>query len=107
VVIEPKKRRIAMDRSIHERGEHTMTLKARTREQRGLGKYDAPLKVQFQQGIDSFKRGVVINIFHKDTMQYREWERGFNRAYFDRLEKVKDREQQSTNRSTEMVGGEV
>jgi hypothetical protein len=78
--------------------------KRQTRQDRGLGKYDAPLKVQFQQGIDSFKRGVVINIFHKDTMQYREWERGFNKAYFDRLERVKANEQ-LTNRSTEMVGG--
>jgi hypothetical protein len=76
--------------------------KRQTRQDRGLGKYDAPLKVQFQQGIDSFKRGVVINIFHKDTMQYREWERGFNKAYFDRLERVKANEQ-LTNRSTEMA----
>jgi hypothetical protein len=30
-----------------------------TRKERGLGKYDAPLKVQFQRGYDDFKRGRI------------------------------------------------
>lgn len=59
---------------------------------RGLGKYDAPLKVQFERGFNDFKFGRVINPFHKDTMQNREWERGFNKAYFEQLEKVKQYE---------------
>jgi hypothetical protein len=85
---------------------HTMEKKM-TRAEKGLGKYDAPLKVQFQRGYDDFKRGRVTNPFHCDTMQYREWERGFNRAYFDRLEKVKQSEQRITNGSSAMVTGEV
>jgi hypothetical protein len=62
-----------------------------------LGKYDAPLIIQYKRGADDFYRGRVANPFHKDTMQYREWERGFNKAYFDKLRKVQKYEQ---NRST-------
>ena len=31
----------------------------RTRKERGLGKYDAPLKFQYEQGYSDFKRGRV------------------------------------------------
>ena len=64
-----------------------------TRKERGLGKYDAPLKFQHEKGYKDFRRGVVVNPFHKDTMQYREWERGFNQAYFEQLKRVKEYEQ--------------
>jgi|TARA_B100000424_G_C22701242_1_gene382424 hypothetical protein len=64
----------------------------KTRKERGLGKYDAPLKFQFEQGYGDFKRGRVGNPFHKDTMQHREWNRGFNKAYFEQLKKVKQHE---------------
>jgi|TARA_R110000772_G_scaffold44051_5_gene101426 hypothetical protein len=80
--------------------------KSLSRNERGLGKYDAPLKVQFQRGYEDFKRGQVANPFHRDTMQCREWARGFNKAYFDKLERVKVNEQHR-NRSTEMARGEV
>ena len=59
------------------------------RAKRNLGKYDAPLVIQYRKGIDDFHKGRLSNPFHKDTMQYREWNRGFNKAYFDRLRKVK------------------
>ena len=59
------------------------------RAKRNLGKYDAPLVIQYRKGIDDFQKGRLSNPFHKDTMQYREWNRGFNKAYFDRLRKVK------------------
>ena len=59
------------------------------RAKRNLGKYDAPLVIQYRKGIDDFTKGRLSNPFHKDTMQYREWNRGFNKAYFDRLRKVK------------------
>jgi len=42
-------------------------------------------------------RGRVANPFHKDTMQYREWERGFNKAYFEKLKRVVKYEQNRTN----------
>ena len=44
----------------------------RMRESRGLGKYDAPLKLQHQMGYSGFKRGRIANPFSEDTMQYRE-----------------------------------
>ncbi|OUW96940.1 MAG: hypothetical protein CBD97_00270 [Pelagibacteraceae bacterium TMED237] len=59
------------------------------RSKRNLGKYDAPLVIQYRKGMDDFQKGRLSNPFHKDTMQYREWNRGFNKAYFDRLRKVK------------------
>ena len=59
------------------------------RAKRNLGKYDAPLVIQYRKGIDDFNKGRLSNPFHQDTMQYREWSRGQNKAYFDRLRKVK------------------
>lgn len=64
-----------------------------TRKQRGLGKYDAPLKFQQEKGYKDFRQGRVVNPFPSDTMQYREWERGFNKAYFDQLKRVRGHEQ--------------
>lgn len=58
------------------------------RSKRNLGKYDAPLVIQYRKGMDDFNKGRLSNPFHQDTMQYREWNRGFNKAYFDRLRKV-------------------
>ena len=63
-------------------------MKFLSRKQRGLGKYDAPLKYQYEKGYHDFKHGRVFNPFHKDTMQHREWLRGFNKAYFEQLKKV-------------------
>jgi hypothetical protein len=77
----------------------------KTRESRGLGKYDAPLKVQFNTGYDGFKYNRPVNPFHKDTMQFREWNRGFNRAYFDNLKRIKDNE--FKKRSRTIPQGEV
>ena len=58
-----------------------------------LSKYDAPLKIQFHKGFNDFRRGRVFNPFNLNTMQSREWERGFNSAYFLNLKKVKQREE--------------
>jgi hypothetical protein len=68
-------------------------IKKTSRKDRGLGKYDAPLRFQYDQGYSAFKRGKIINPFHKDTMQCREWERGFNKAYFEQLKRVLKYEQ--------------
>ena len=54
-----------------------------------LSKYDAPLKIQFSKGMTDFKRGKINNPYHLNTMQAREWERGYNISYFQRLERVK------------------
>ena len=68
-------------------------IKKTSRKDRGLGKYDAPLRFQYDQCYSAFKRGKTINPFHKDTMQCREWERGFNKAYFEQLKRVLKYEQ--------------
>jgi|TARA_R110001599_G_scaffold100044_1_gene256302 hypothetical protein len=58
-----------------------------------------PLKIQYKAGYEAFKsrrqwtrksrRGATIiitaNPYPKETMQYKEWERGYSRAYFDKL----------------------
>ena len=77
----------------------------KTRESRGLGKYDAPLKVQFNTGYDGFTYNRPVNPFHTDTMQFREWNRGVNRAYFDNLKRIKDNE--FKKRSRAIPQGEV
>tara|TARA_R110002020_G_scaffold427036_1_gene636389 strand:+ start:216 stop:488 length:273 start_codon:yes stop_codon:yes gene_type:complete len=68
----------------------------------GLSKYDAPLRIQYQWGYEAFKRGgKLVKVGKKttfqenrpnidpNTMQYREWERGWNDAYHDNLNKGK------------------
>jgi len=46
----------------------------------------APLKIQFQKGYQAFRRGFTKNPYQrKDDIQSREWERGFNAAYFETL----------------------
>jgi hypothetical protein len=42
-----------------------------TRKERGLGKYDAPLKFQHEKGYKDFRQGRVVNPFPSDTMQYK------------------------------------
>ena len=63
-------------------------LKSRKRNP-NLSKYDAPLKIQFTKGMSDFKRGKITNPYHSNTMQSREWLRGFNTSFYQRLEKVK------------------
>ncbi len=75
------------------------------RESRGLGKYDAPLKLQHQMGYSGFKRGRISNPFSEDTMQYREWNRGFNKAFYDNLSRITKDE--TTTRSRSVLKGEV
>jgi len=71
----------------------------KSRASRGLGKYDAPLRVQHSMGYDGFKYNRSVNPFHEDTMQYREWSRGYNKAYYDNLKRVKDNEAKARSRT--------
>jgi len=71
----------------------------KSRAARGLGKYDAPLRVQYSMGFDGFKYNRQANPFHQDTMQYREWNRGFSKAYFDNLKRVKENEAKARSRA--------
>ena len=65
--------------------------KIRSREARGLGKYDAPLFIQYKKGITSFYRNETTP-YKIHTMQQREWSRGWNVAYAENLKKVKHAE---------------
>ena len=79
-----------------------------------LSKYDAPLRIQYERGLNAFRGkqyirsvdGIKIiateNPYNSNTMQHREWQRGYNFAYFKQLEKVKQNE--SRRRSKEVHG---
>jgi len=54
----------------------------------GLKKYDAPLSIQHDTGYVSFKRGQMNCPYSSNTMQAREWMRGFNKAYFEQQARV-------------------
>ena len=47
----------------------------------------APLKIQFEKGVYAFKRGWLGNPYDPETIQGKEWQRGFNSAYFDNLKR--------------------
>ena len=69
-----------------------------------LSKYDAPLRIQFERGLNAFKGRQYVktvkdnkvimteNPYNPNTMQAREWSRGFNSAYAKQLEKVQHAE---------------
>ena len=69
-----------------------------------LSKYDAPLRIQFERGIKAFRgkqyirsvKGAKIiateSPYKTNTMQHREWQRGYNLAYAKQLEKIKREE---------------
>ena len=69
-----------------------------------LSKYDAPLRIQFERGVNAFRgkqyiqnvKGkkdiAAVSPYNLNTMQHREWQRGYNSAYFKQLEKVKREE---------------
>jgi hypothetical protein len=46
----------------------------------------APLIIQFDKGKFAFKKGWLGNPYDPETDQGKEWQRGFNAAYFERLD---------------------
>ena len=46
------------------------------------------------------------NPFHSDTMQFREWNRGYDKAYHENLTKVK-KDEQLRERRKDIHGGQV
>lgn len=46
----------------------------------------------FDKGYNAFIVGQVGNPHPLNTNSYREWERGWNKSYFENLAKVKERE---------------
>ena len=47
-----------------------------------------PLRIQVEKGFRAFHSGKIINPYMADTAFYKEWERGFNMAYFENLKRV-------------------
>ena len=57
-------------------------------------------------GYTAFKKGNVVNPFRQDTLNYKEYERGFNVAYYDNLEEVTELEgrgRKATQRSKKVA----
>lgn len=48
----------------------------------------APLKIQFGQGHYAFSRGWVNNQYDPESVAGKEWQRGFDAAYFDNLARI-------------------
>ena len=79
-------------------------MKSKKKRNPNLSKYDAPLRIQFERGVNAFKGKQYIQTVNKNkiiatvspynpnTMQHREWQRGYNFAYFKNLERVKREE---------------
>lgn len=42
-----------------------------------------PLMVQFKEGYKAFTKGWLTNRYDPDTVKGKEWQRGFDRAYFE------------------------
>ncbi len=69
-----------------------------------LSKYDAPLRMQFERGLNAFRGKQYIrnvdgnkiiateNPYNSNTMQHRAWHRGYDFAYCKQLEIVKQYE---------------
>jgi hypothetical protein len=45
----------------------------------------------FNEGIKAFKEGRLGNPYKENTKDYRDWEFGFNKAYFANLERIESR----------------
>ena len=50
-----------------------------------------PLRIQHDKGYRAFKRGRIINPYKQGSSFYKEWERGFNTAYFENLGQINAR----------------
>ncbi len=47
-----------------------------------------PLRIQMEKGYRAFHTGRIVNPYKEGSSFYKEWERGFNKAYFENLEKL-------------------
>lgn len=45
-----------------------------------------PLSIQFSEGYKAFRWGMLTNKYDVDTAKGKEWQRGFNAAYFKNLD---------------------
>ena len=51
----------------------------------------APLKIQFNQGYYAFAKGWLTNQYDATIVQGQEWQRGFDAAYFDNINRLQHR----------------
>lgn len=42
-----------------------------------------PLRIQAEQGYRAFYKGWMVNSYNSDTISGKEWQRGFDYAYFE------------------------
>lgn len=49
-----------------------------------------PLMVQFKEGYYAFTRGWLKNAYNDESNKGKEWQRGFDRAYFDNLKRIRN-----------------
>ena len=63
----------------------------RQRHKKGKRSNSAPLKIQFEAGPRAFHNGKLKNPYPSYHMRHKEWERGFNLAYFKNKNKLKRR----------------
>lgn len=48
-----------------------------------------PLSIQYDKGRYAFTRGWTANPYDPDEAKGKEWQRGFNAAYFDNIDRLK------------------
>ena len=84
------------------KGDKKMQQRHKKKRNPNLSKYDAPLRIQFDRGFNAFRGKQYVktvkgnrvimteNPYNSNTMQAREWQRGYNSAYAQQLKKVKD-----------------
>ena len=63
----------------------------RQQHRKGKRSNSAPLKIQFEEGQRAFHNGKLRNPYPSYHMRHKEWERGFNLAYFKNKNKLKIR----------------
>ena len=51
------------------------------------------------KGYKDFTSGRIINPYNLNTYRHKEWERGFNKAYFEQLKRVKKHESRKGSRT--------
>lgn len=48
-----------------------------------------PLRIQADQGYHAFYKGWLSNHYNPDSMAGKEWQKGFDYAYFENIERIK------------------
>jgi hypothetical protein len=51
-----------------------------------------PLNSKYYKGFNDFKKGKIYSNYSIDTIDYKEWQRGWNAAYFENLEMINGNE---------------